>query len=84
MASGRYGVTLKELRELMECRGAEGIARVRDHYGGVHGLANKLNSSEENGEFTDRQIFLDRFRDSYPTRLDKPVNTWCDLHRGHL
>ena len=50
MASGRYGVTLKELRELMECRGAEGIARVRDHYGGVHGLANKLNSSEENGK----------------------------------
>ena len=52
MASGRYGVTLKELRELMECRGAEGIARVRDHYGGVHGLANKLNSSEENGKNT--------------------------------
>lgn len=49
MASGRYGVTLKELRELMECRGAEGINRVRDHYGGVHGLAAKLNSSEENG-----------------------------------
>ena len=49
MAAGsRYGVTLKELRELMEFRGAEGVEKLKE-YGGAPGLAKKLNTSEALG-----------------------------------
>ena len=48
MAAGsRYGVTLKQLRELMEShsRGAETVQMVSE-FGGVHEIAHKLNTSE--------------------------------------
>jgi Ca2+ transporting ATPase len=49
MAAGsRYGITLKELRELMEFRGAEGVEKLST-YGGAQGLAKKLNTSEGTG-----------------------------------
>ena len=50
MAAGsRYGITLKELRELMEFRGAEGGEKLKE-YGGAQGLAKKLNTSDVNGK----------------------------------
>jgi Ca2+ transporting ATPase len=50
MASGnRYGITLKQLRELMEFRGREGVERIKE-YGGVHEIAKKLQTSEKSGE----------------------------------
>lgn len=49
MAAGsRYGVTLKQLRELMENRGLEGVQKVTE-YGGVHEIARKLNTTEAGG-----------------------------------
>ena len=49
MAAGsRYGITLKELRELMEFRGTEGVEKIKE-YGGAAGLAKKLNTSESTG-----------------------------------
>ena len=49
MAAGsRYGITLKELRELMEFRGAEGVEKLKE-YGGAQGLAKKLNTAEASG-----------------------------------
>jgi len=47
-AASRYGVSLKQLRELMEHRGREGVERVSE-YGGVHEIARKLNTSEQTG-----------------------------------
>ncbi|GBM23439.1 hypothetical protein AVEN_181562-1 [Araneus ventricosus] len=52
MASGsggeepeEFGVTVAELRELMECRGYEAVQRIQDEHGGVHNLCRKLHTS---------------------------------------
>ncbi len=50
MAS-QFGITLKQLRDLMELRGAEGVDKVKE-LGGVHELCKKLRTTEKNGEFT--------------------------------
>ena len=47
----QYGVSLKQLRELMEVRGREGIARIQEH-GGVQELCKKLYSSPNDGKLT--------------------------------
>ncbi|ROT61630.1 plasma membrane calcium ATPase [Penaeus vannamei] len=45
----QYGVTLKQLRELMELRGGEGIERLDSEFGGILELTKKLYSSPTNG-----------------------------------
>ncbi|XP_037784670.1 plasma membrane calcium-transporting ATPase 2-like isoform X3 [Penaeus monodon] len=45
----QYGVTLKQLRELMELRGGEGIERLDTEFGGILELTKKLYSSPTNG-----------------------------------
>lgn len=53
MIDGRpaqYGVTLKQLRELMEHRGREGVQKVNE-YGGVQELCKKLYTHPNEGEF---------------------------------
>ncbi|CAL1292561.1 unnamed protein product [Larinioides sclopetarius] len=56
MASGsgvqepeEFGVTVPELRELMECRGYEAVQRIQDEHGGVHNLCRKLHTSPTDG-----------------------------------
>ena len=49
MASEHFGVSLKQLRELMEFRGAEGIQKLNE-IGGLQELLNALNTSEEIGK----------------------------------
>lgn len=49
-ASSRFGVSLKQLRDLMEFRGAEGVQKLNE-LGGVKGLLSKLNTSEDIGNF---------------------------------
>lgn len=44
----QYGVTLKQLRELMEHRGREGIAKLNE-LGGVQDLCKKLFTSPSEG-----------------------------------
>lgn len=44
----QYGVTLKQLRELMEHRGLEGVARLNE-MGGVQELCKKLYTSPSEG-----------------------------------
>ena len=51
MASEHFGVSLKQLRELMEFRGAEGIQKLNE-IGGLQELLNALNTSEEIGKAT--------------------------------
>jgi len=46
----QYGITLKQLRELMETRGREGIAKVQD-YGGVQDVCKKLYTSPNEGDY---------------------------------
>lgn len=44
----QYGVTLKQLRELMECRGHEGVAKVEE-MGGVKSICSKLYTTPNDG-----------------------------------
>ncbi|XP_037315724.2 plasma membrane calcium-transporting ATPase 1 isoform X2 [Pungitius pungitius] len=46
---GEFGCTLKELRSLMELRGAEAIGLIGDTYEDVHGLCNRLKTSPVDG-----------------------------------
>jgi Ca2+ transporting ATPase len=45
----RYGITLKHLRELMETRGHEGIAKMQE-YGGIQDICKKLYTSPNEGK----------------------------------
>ena len=49
MASSQYGVTLKQLRDLMELRGKEAVDKLQE-VGGSQGLCKKLKTSEANGK----------------------------------
>lgn len=45
----QYGVTLKQLRDLMETRGLEAIAKMNNEFGGVLELCKKLYTSPQDG-----------------------------------
>ncbi|XP_043080633.1 plasma membrane calcium-transporting ATPase 3b isoform X2 [Puntigrus tetrazona] len=47
--AGDFGVTLDELRSLMELRGAEALQKIQDSYGDVEGLCQRLKSSTSDG-----------------------------------
>lgn len=44
----QYGVTLRQLRELMELRGREGVSKING-YGGVQEICKKLYTSPNEG-----------------------------------
>ncbi|XP_051976611.1 plasma membrane calcium-transporting ATPase 1-like isoform X2 [Xyrauchen texanus] len=46
---GEFGCSLKELRSLMELRGAEGLDKIHDTYGDVNGLCSRLKTSPVDG-----------------------------------
>ncbi|XP_067090048.1 plasma membrane calcium-transporting ATPase 4 isoform X1 [Osmerus mordax] len=46
---GDFSVSLKDLRSLMEVRGAEGITRIQECYGDVQGLCSRLRTSPVDG-----------------------------------
>ncbi|KAM9856168.1 plasma membrane calcium-transporting ATPase 3b isoform 1-T1 [Aulostomus maculatus] len=48
-AGGEFGVTVKELRELMELRGADALQKIQDSYGDTEGLCQRLQSSTTDG-----------------------------------
>lgn len=48
--AGDFGVTLEELRSLMELRGAEALQKIEDSYGDVDGLCQRLKSSTSDGK----------------------------------
>lgn len=45
----QYGISLKQLRELMEFRGREGIGKINE-FGGAQELCRKLYTSSTEGE----------------------------------
>ncbi|KAF3696477.1 Plasma membrane calcium-transporting ATPase 3 [Channa argus] len=66
-AGGEFGVTVKELRELMELRGPDALQKIQDSYGDTEGLCQRLQSSTTEGEpreknrvFSERLIQLGR------------------------
>uniref|UniRef100_A0A7N9AZS0 Calcium-transporting ATPase n=1 Tax=Mastacembelus armatus TaxID=205130 RepID=A0A7N9AZS0_9TELE len=48
-AGGDFGVTVKELRELMELRGTEALQKIQDSYGDTEGLCQRLQSNITDG-----------------------------------
>ncbi|XP_039998009.1 plasma membrane calcium-transporting ATPase 1a isoform X1 [Xiphias gladius] len=46
---GEFGCTLKELRSLMELRGAEALNKIGESYGDIQGLCNRLKTSPIEG-----------------------------------
>ncbi|KAM4570857.1 plasma membrane calcium-transporting ATPase 3b isoform 3-T3 [Fundulus diaphanus] len=49
LAGGDFGVTVKELRELMELRGADALQKIQESYGDTEGLCQRLQSSTSDG-----------------------------------
>lgn len=47
-----FGCTLKELRSLMELRGAEALSKIGESYGDIQGLCSRLKSSPIDGKVT--------------------------------
>ncbi|UYV61025.1 PMCA [Cordylochernes scorpioides] len=45
----QYGMSVKELQALMECRGSEAVERIRRDYGGIHGICTRLYTSPTDG-----------------------------------
>jgi len=48
----QFGCTLKELRELMEQRGIDAVARIQQQYGGVLELCRRLYTSPTEGTYS--------------------------------
>lgn len=46
---GEFGCTLKELRSLMELRGAEALSKIGESYEDIQGLCNRLKTSPIDG-----------------------------------
>lgn len=80
MAAGsRYGVTLKQLRELMEHRGHEGVQKI-EALGGSSEVARKLNTSPSSGLSGDRSD-LEHRRDVFGSNTipPKPPKTFLQV-----
>uniref|UniRef100_A0A336KVS7 Calcium-transporting ATPase n=1 Tax=Culicoides sonorensis TaxID=179676 RepID=A0A336KVS7_CULSO len=75
----QYGVTLKQLRELMEHRGREGIAKLNE-LGGIQELCKKLYTSSTEGLSGSREDMEHR-RDTFGSNVipPKPPKTFMQL-----
>jgi P-type Ca2+ transporter type 2B len=74
-----YGVTLKQLRELMEHRGREGVAKLED-FGGVPDICRKLYTSSSDG-LSGSDNDLQHRRDTFGSNTipPKPPKTFLQL-----
>ena len=48
-AAEEYGMTLQQLRTLMEYRAEEAREKIENEYGGIDGLCERLNTDPNNG-----------------------------------
>lgn len=46
-----YGVTVRQLREIMDCRGPEAVEKISTEFGGINGLCAKLHTSPIEGNY---------------------------------
>uniref|UniRef100_A0A673XS21 Calcium-transporting ATPase n=1 Tax=Salmo trutta TaxID=8032 RepID=A0A673XS21_SALTR len=70
-AGGDFGVTVEELRDLMELRGGEAIQKIQEAYGDSEGLATKLLTNTIDGLSGD-QADLDRRSKSFGQNFIPP------------
>jgi Ca2+ transporting ATPase len=75
----KYRISLKELRELMEHRGREGIQRIQD-YGGIDALMERLYTSTDKG-LSGHQADIDHRRETFGSNVipPKPPKTFFQL-----
>ncbi|XP_068917654.1 plasma membrane calcium-transporting ATPase 2 isoform X1 [Tenebrio molitor] len=75
----QYGISLKQLRDLMEHRGREGVAKVTD-YGGVQEICKKLYTSPSEG-LSGSQVDLEHRRETFGSNSipPKPPKTFLQL-----
>ncbi|XP_033337765.1 plasma membrane calcium-transporting ATPase 3 isoform X6 [Megalopta genalis] len=75
----QYGVTLKQLRELMEFRGREGVNKINS-YGGVQEICKKLYTSPSEG-LSGSAADIQHRRDTFGSNLipPKPPKTFLQL-----
>jgi P-type Ca2+ transporter type 2B len=75
----KYRISLKELRELMEHRGREGMQRIQD-FGGIEGIMEKLYTSEDKGLNGNKQD-VDHRRETFGSNTipPKPPKTFIQL-----
>ncbi|XP_078040633.1 plasma membrane calcium-transporting ATPase 3 isoform X6 [Augochlora pura] len=75
----QYGVTLKQLRELMEFRGREGVNKINSH-GGVQEICKKLYTSPSEG-LSGSAADIQHRRDTFGSNLipPKPPKTFLQL-----
>lgn len=75
----KYGISLKELRELMEYRGREGLTRIHN-FGGNIGIMEKLYTSEDRGLSGNRPD-IDHRRETFGSNIipPKPPKTFIQL-----
>lgn len=75
----KYGISLKQLRELMEHRGREGIAKVTEH-GGVQEICKKLYTSPSEG-LCGSQADMEHRRETFGSNTipPKPPKTFMQL-----
>ncbi|XP_029665736.1 plasma membrane calcium-transporting ATPase 2 isoform X6 [Formica exsecta] len=75
----QYGVTLKQLRELMELRGREGVSKING-YGGVQEICKKLYTSPNEG-LSGSVADIQHRRDTFGSNMipPKPPKTFLQL-----
>lgn len=75
----KYGISLKEMRELMEHRGREGIFRLQEH-NGIEGVMEKLYTSADHG-LSGNQADLEHRRETFGSNVipPKPPKTFMQL-----
>lgn len=75
----QYRISLKEIRELMEHRGREGIQRMAD-FGGVEGIMEKLYTSADRG-LSGSKADVDHRRETFGSNVipPKPPKTFIQL-----
>lgn len=75
----KYRISLKELRELMEHRGREGIQRMQD-FGGIEGIMERLYTSEDKG-LSGNKADVEHRRETFGSNVipPKPPKTFFQL-----
>ncbi|XP_043484089.1 plasma membrane calcium-transporting ATPase 2 isoform X2 [Leptopilina heterotoma] len=75
----QYGITLKQLRELMELRGREGVNKINSH-GGVQEICKKLYTSPSEG-LSGSEADIQHRRDTFGSNMipPKPPKTFLQL-----
>lgn len=49
---GEFGITVEELRDLMELRSTDALQKIQECYGDVYGICSRLKTSPHDGKET--------------------------------